>query len=183
MMKKIYKLSILLLIFVGCQSKSNIEKIKKIDSLIIVTEDLNKNILGVNIDSVNIVLSETSVILENLSKADSKYSTKQNLNTISAISNVNRTCKKFIGKYSVFQKELSFSEHQLINLKHDVENNKIADSLFQAYYKQENFVLGKLNADINRSVEWLNNELVVYKNIRKTEFSLNIINTAVPANK
>ncbi len=181
-MKKIYKLSILLLIFVGCQSKINIEKLEKIDSLIIVAEDLNKKILEVNIDSVNIVLSKTGNILENLSNADSELSTKMNLNTISTISNINRTCKKFIGKYSDFQKELNFSEHQLINLKHDIEISEITDSLFQAYYKQENFVLGKLDADINRSIEWLNNELIVYKSINKTEL-FKISPKTVPAKK
>lgn len=161
-MREVYKLSILLIFLVGCQSKSVQIKSQRIDSLLVIIDSLNKQIVDIDIDSINMILSETNEIVEVLSNTTTPGSVKRLFKSVSSAANINRTCRKFINKYSDFQKELTFTEHQLLNLKHDNEKNEISDSLFQVYYNQEKTILNELINNVNGSVGWLQQQLLLY---------------------
>lgn len=162
MLRYLY-LGLILIILFSCQSKEVQIQSQKIDSLLVTVDSLNQKILNVEIDSIHTILSETKKMIEFLSTSGTPGSAKNVLEKINTATGIKQTCKRFIDKYTYFQKELAFTEHQLLNLQHDVEIGEIGDSLFNKYFNEESSILNDLNNDIQNSFDWLNYEINVFK--------------------
>lgn len=164
-MRKIFSVLILCFIFVSCQDENIRIKSAKIDSLLFIVDSLNQQILAVDIDSVNTILSESGELIYKLSKNDALSAEKETVAHISLLVRINRFCGKFTDKYSNFQKELAMSEHQLMTLQQDLEQKSLNDSLYQKYFGEEEAILSKLNLAIVNSIELLQKDISLYQDV------------------
>jgi len=156
-------IALALLMLVSCTDKKTEQRVQKIDSLLEIIDSLNTNLVKINIDSINQIYSNTSDIIDVYKKAGYKFRQKRLIQNMEYASSINKSCRKFIGKYSSFQKELSYSKHQLQTLKHDVDNQLLTDSLYDNYYSVEKNILEKLDKDFMISEEWMNEKIELYK--------------------
>jgi len=151
----------------SCTNKKTEAKIQKIDSLIAISDSLNNELLKVNIDSINQIFNSTSEAISVFRKINSNCCLTKMLQNMEYASSINKGCGKFIGKYKSFQKELSYSNQQLKDLKKDTQNEQLNDSIFNEYFTIEKSILEKLHTDFSQSKEWVYKQMELYEIAKK----------------
>lgn len=154
---------LLLVATISCTDKKNDAKIQKIDSLITIVDSLNNALLRVNIDSINQIFNNTSDAISIFRKTNSNCCRAKILQNMEYASTINKSCGKYIGKYTSFQKELSYSSHQLQNLRKDTENKQLNDSIFYEYYSVEKSIIQKIHTDFTISKDWVYKQMELYE--------------------
>ena len=160
-MKKV--IFLVLVAFISCTDKKTEIKVQKIDSLLEVVDSLNNYLAKINIDSINQIYNNTGEIIEVYRNTTHRFKRNRLIQNMEYASSINKTCRKFISKYSSLQKELSYSKHQLETLKHDVDNSLLTDSLYKKYYTVEKSILDNLDKTFIHDKEWVNEKIELYK--------------------
>lgn len=164
-MKRVLSLVFMCIVLVSCQNESIRKKSVRIDSLLVIVDSLNQQILAIDIDSVNTIFSGSGDLIEKISVLDKSGKEKVGNNELSSLVSVNRNCGRFIDMYSDFQNELTISEHQLITLQQDLEQKSLSDSLFHRYFGEEDTILSKLSSDIDHSINSLQYNISLYQKV------------------
>ncbi|MCF8374022.1 MAG: hypothetical protein K9H64_20540 [Bacteroidales bacterium] len=164
-MKRIFYIVFLCIVLVSCQTESTRIKSVRIDSLLVIVDSLNQQILKIDIDSVNAIFSGSGELIEKFSALEKLNNEKEEVPKIASLVAVNRNCGRFVDMYSDFQNELTISEHQLITLQQDLEQKNLSDSLFQKYFEEEDTILSKLSKDIDHSINTLQYNISLYQKV------------------
>ncbi len=154
---------LLLLTLISCTDKKTEIRVQKIDSLIGVIDSLNINLVKINIDSISHIYDNTNEIIKVYKKTTHRFKRNKLIKNMEYASAINKACRKFLSKYSSFQKELTYSKHQLEALRHDVDEKLLTDSLYNNYYLTEKSILEKLDSDFMQSEEWIDEKIELYK--------------------
>ena len=161
-MRKFLWATLVSFLLFSCTTKEIQVKSKQIDSLVGVIDSLNKHLLLADIDSVNRIISVSEKLWYEFLATGFKGLDDQDKLKLSRLVNITKQCNKFIDKYETFQKELSFTEHQLTTLQYDLENKAITDSLFSVYYQDESSILSNLKREIFISINSLDKNFEYY---------------------
>jgi hypothetical protein len=164
-MKRVFKIAILGFVLVSCQSESIRINSARIDSLLVIVDSLNQQMLSIDIDSVNTILSGCGELIEKMSMRDKVGAEKVEMDDISSLAGIKKSISRFVDKYPGFQKELAITEHQLITLQQDLVQKNLNDSLFQKYLGEEDAILSKLSKDIDNNIDWLQQKLFLYQKV------------------
>lgn len=161
-------LTISFLVFIGCNDAKYQQELNDIDSLITVVDSLHQKLIGLNIDTINILIDETEGSLSVLRAYTPDKNKQEYLTKISYCGSVNKQLGRFIGSYSHYQKELTMSGEQLKSLRFDVENNLLKDTMVQKYLNDEQRILSSLGLKFENSINNMNEKKQFYMEIRES---------------
>ena len=162
MIRKLNILTIGLLLFLmSCNNNSlQKEQLAKTDSLLIETEELLKMIEDVELDTIHkfyaLIQEHNNIFKKKLNGLPKNDSIKQN---IFRYGTIEKSFKKIPRKLNEFNDAIELSVIQLNNLKFDVENNLLEDTLFEKYYNDEKLVFENSKNKITDIINILNKQI------------------------
>jgi hypothetical protein len=153
---------ILLAFFISfsCRNADTKQAIHRVDSMLAVVDSLKISLKDFPMDSVRMVLHESKdfngFVKRNSKKMPHKlYSLEMESSGLT---------QKFFGKFppklSAYSKELEICKEQLADLKYDLEENLVTDSLIPKYLDEEKIALaavrGKMETEMNFARQRIN---------------------------
>ena len=140
-------------------------KSKRIDSLLAEVDTVAQQINQANVDSLNYFHTKTELLWKEMMQDDFEGLSDQERLKHNRIANIMKISKRLIERYTNFQKELAYTEHQLSTLKEDLQSQTIADSLFQKYFEEENRLFFELKHNVARNLDMLDKEIEYYNKV------------------
>jgi len=163
---KTYKIIVLFIIttslslgYTSCNSHDYSNEINRVDSLLVVAEQLHQQVLKIDSASVmekaEIVNADFKFVQDSLpEELFLKSSTFLN-----QIKTIKKMINSFPGEYRILTKETQYSVDQLNNLKIDLKNGSIKPDNVQKYIKDEAKALEVLNKHFLK----INKALIILK--------------------
>jgi hypothetical protein len=144
-MKKIPLTLIVLLsiLVVACHNKKEKEAMNKIDKLVEQNEEIKQTLNGSFLDSVKAYHDSIAQMHEFLDEKNVDYIPENNSlrQALHQTSNAEKTLVHYINRHlETFNEKFEKSNTQLLNLKHDIDNKLIEDSLMDKYIHTEDSV-------------------------------------------
>ena len=155
--------SLIVVIVSSCESNTKEIKLKRIDSLLNISINLNADIDSIEFDSIssyyNLMLSFNEILIEKLHGFPEDSLTKDKLMRFGS---VEKGLKKLPKKLIKYQKEIEFSLNQLEALRKDVVLGFIEDEKFETYFDDEKKAINNISPEINKIIKLLNKHLDNY---------------------
>lgn len=147
--------------FLSCQTRINKERIIKVDSVSLRMEQVAKVFLEIDTAKVT---KDYYTILSNIDKVNS-LGTSNNQDLFIQYGTLKKSFKEFVKKSPYTFKELEECRLQLKNLKQDIENNKITDSEFELYLKQEADASQNIRVQMSYYHERINSQIIIFEKL------------------
>ncbi len=154
---------IVVVIFSSCESNTKEIQLKRIDSLLNVSNNLKADIDSIEFDSIssyyNLMLTFNKILIEKLHGFPEDSLTKDKLMKFGS---VEKGFKKLPKKLAKYQKEIEFSLNQLEALRKDVVLGFVEDEKFEIYFDDEKKAIDNISQEISKIIKLLNKHLDNY---------------------
>ncbi|MGC9331899.1 MAG: hypothetical protein ACP5DZ_08500 [Bacteroidales bacterium] len=152
-------------LFTSCHSKKEKEAMNKIDALLQQNKELKQTLNGSFLDSVN-AYHDSLVQMHEFFKA-AKIETFPESPELRQAFHQTTNAEKILGHYKSrhmekFNENITTSTRQLENLKHDIDNNLLEDSLIDNYLQKEDSVARFLQERAHELIDFTRQQLPVY---------------------
>jgi len=165
--------------YTSCTLHDNSIEINRVDSLLVIAEQLNQNILKIDMEDVEgkmrIVNSDFKFVQDSL---PSELFLKSTL-FLGQLKKMKKMSDVFICSYASLKKETQYSLDQLHDLKKDLENGSLIQDKIQKYIQDESNALGNIEKHYSELInnldvlnhQYLENRTNFYRQFREYQAS------------
>jgi hypothetical protein len=155
-----------ILFWASCNSSSTDQQLKKIDSLNTVLKEVEIKLLSIDTAEIYKYMAFNTKQLKYIQENVKDTVDKETAIFLSDIYAVKRSFGKLIKKREELIEELVYAKMQLYDLKKDVENKIVADSLFSQYFESEKKAILTFSGAVEALSQWNTNQTSRYNNMK-----------------
>lgn len=153
-----HRITIILIVFsslfwISCSSSLPAE-VARIDKLLLMQDSLLNQLASLDYEKMDSFKAQAAEKLAVLKKIEPREDQKTDyLQYITAMGEVQKALKKGIPSSKTMSEQLQESRIQLTNLRHDLQNDLIADSLVEKYIQSETEIMNQLSFKASKTLE------------------------------
>ena len=149
-------------LFISCGRKNNSDQLQKIDSLIVVLDELEKKIQTIDTAKIGEIYRVCNADLVFIQKNYKDTMDRELAIFLSDYHALKKSSTRLMESIVDQDYEIGYSKNQLKNLKLDLNNDLYNEDLFAEYFNSEQSAIEKMDETIQNTISWYQNAIQMF---------------------